>query len=464
MDYKILFLFLVLFINYVNADNKYMVFKFRTNINLKEVNDENYMLKKVDQKIYIDLDIGEPSQKIPMVLKTYQYPTYVVSKDSASADKVQVKYDSKISKNYYYDPQLITNLLLYDFKQGYFSNDSLNINPKINNFSFFLATDFSFPTQNISGEIGLSKENPDVTVFKGYASKTQFIQQLLNNQLINKKIFGILYDTEYEGRLIFGDYLFNVEKNYKEKDMNEFTLEDDVPDKNNKMWLLKFDLNCVGGEDNAIIYQEKNAYGFFQIEYGLMIGSTTFLNGFIKDYFMNKNCKNETISASASFVEYYCTDKSQFQDFPDISFKSSGKYNFTFTKDELFIKKGNKYIFQIIFNLFVEDIGIQYWKIGQSFFKKYAIFLKEEEKSAKLSYYLNQKFDNKEDKGGISTQVVVIIVLSVVLAVLIAGIIVYLVYFFPKRRKKRVQELNDDDYVYTPQKEPKDQLLGEDIN
>ena len=67
MKYLNLLIFLFSFIFCVNdddSDKKYLVFDFKTNINLEEVTDENYMLKKLDQKIYVDLDIGEPSQKI----------------------------------------------------------------------------------------------------------------------------------------------------------------------------------------------------------------------------------------------------------------------------------------------------------------------------------------------------------------------------------------------------------------
>ena len=81
MDYKYFFLFSIFLINCANTDNKYLILNFRTNINLAEVNDENYMSKKLDQKIYVDLDIGKPAQKIPMTIKIWQFPTYIISKD-----------------------------------------------------------------------------------------------------------------------------------------------------------------------------------------------------------------------------------------------------------------------------------------------------------------------------------------------------------------------------------------------
>jgi len=460
MDYKYFFLFSIFLINCANTDNKYLILNFRTNINLAEVNDENYMSKKLDQKIYVDLDIGKPAQKIPMTIKIWQFPTYIISKDVT--DNIKVKFDYEKSttykKGYNY---LIEKVPIYDFSKGYYSKDTLGLNPSITDFYFMLATENAVTSKNISGEIGLAKINPGSESQYYYPGRTQFIQQLIDNNLIDKKFFGIIYETEYEGKLIFGDYDDDIKKSYEIKETNEFSLDFNVRDINNKMWLLKFDLTCLGGSDKAVLYEE-DTFGYFRIEYGLMIGSTTFRDKFVRDYFINKRCQNTTVSASFSFTEYYCTDKSQFEDFPDIIFKKSGKFNFTFTRDELFVKRGDKYIFQIIFEIFTTE-GVNYWKIGQPFFRKYALFLIEEEKESKIAYYLTQ---NLEKRSGLSTQTIVIIVLCVVLALLTIAIVIYFKFFYVKIRRKRVQELSDEDYVYeyTPNKEPKDQLLAEDGN
>ena len=461
MDYKYFFLFPIFLINCANTNNKYLILNFRTNINLAEVNDENYMSKKLDQKIYVDLDIGKPAQKIPMTIKIWQFPTYIISKDVT--DNIKVKFDYQKSTTYKkgYD-YLIEKVPIYDFSKGYYSKDTLGLNPSITDFYFVLATENAVTSKNISGEIGLAKINPGEESQYYYPGRTQFIQQLIDNNLIDKKFFGIIYETEYEGKLIFGDYDDDIKKSYEIKETNEFSLDFNVRDINNKMWLLKFDLACIGGRDKELLYEE-DTFGYFRIEYGLMIGSTTFRDKFVRDYFINKRCQNTTVSASFSFTEYFCTDKSQFDDFPDITFKKSGKFNFTFTKDELFVKRGDKYIFQIIFEIFTTE-GVEYWKIGQTFFRKYSTFLKEQDKDYKMAYYVAQKKDSNDNESGISTQVIIIIVLSIVLAILIAGIVIYFVYFYPKRRKKRAQELNDDEFEYTPNKEPKDQLLAEDGN
>ena len=447
MNFLIIFLVILSDIN-----SNYTVFNFKTNINPKELTDNNYMQKKFDQLIYTEVKIGEPSQVIPMTIKTWQYPTFVVSKDVT--DDIKIKYDPIGSNTYRkeYD-YLYTGLFTYDFNKGYLSLDTMIIDKPVKNISFMLATDMNVGIKNVSGEIGLAKE--DTEDIQKLPKKIHFIDQLMNNNIITKKIFGFTYDTEYEGRLIFGGYLYEVETNYKEKDMNEFDIDTDVSDKNNNKWMMKFYLNCLSGPDNKVIYEE-NTYGFFFIESDLIIGSTDFQKNFTKGYFEKRNCHSESVHASSHFTIYYCTEESQFADFPNITLKYPGKYNFTFTKNELFVKRGNRYIFQIVFQIFTEDVSVPSWKLGQIFFRKYSVFFKQEDRGYKMSYYLTQKFKSK----GLSTQTIVIIVLSIVLGLLIIAIIVYFVKFFPKRKKQRANELNDD-YEYSGEEteEKKDKLM-----
>ena len=75
---NLIYFFLVI-LNYANSE--YVVYNFKTNINLQEITDDNYIQKAFNQLLYTEVNIGEPSQLIPMTLKTWQYPTFVVSKD-----------------------------------------------------------------------------------------------------------------------------------------------------------------------------------------------------------------------------------------------------------------------------------------------------------------------------------------------------------------------------------------------
>ena len=320
---------------------------------------------------------------------------------------------------------------------------------------------------DISGGIGLSKDNekpsgdyPQPDPYYQYPASARFIQQLLDKELIENKMFGIVYDSEYEGRLIFGKYLHEVDDNYKEEDIiSTPNMDNSVSDNDNGKWMMRFNLKCTGGKDNTIVYNE-DSYGFFIIEKGLIKGSNNFWVKFAKQYFIDKQCKEE----GDILKSYYCNKTEQFEDFPNIVLSYEGNYVFNFTKDDLFKKVGNKYIFLIVFdNLDVEEPKNS-WEFGKPFFQKYAIFLKEQNDNGyEMSYSLNKYEPYKEKDDGISTQTIVIIVLSIVLAILIAAIVVYFTRYYRKNRKRRATEL-DDDYEYNAKEkeDPKGKLINDD--
>ena len=196
---------------------QYIVLKFRTNINLNSINENNYIKLTTEQQIYVDLKIGETNQVIPMTLKTMKYPTFVVS-SKAEEEDILVKYDESKSPNTlkYLIEDKIENLYIYDFTKGYYVSDNLEFDTSniYNNFTYILATKMNAIVKNISGEIGLSKKTENKTNYI-YPQKTNFVEQLYNNKLISKKIFGIKYDTEYEGRLILGAALDEIDSWYK---------------------------------------------------------------------------------------------------------------------------------------------------------------------------------------------------------------------------------------------------------
>ena len=444
-----------------NQRNKYLIFKFRTNINLNEINEENYIPTALNQNIYIDFEIGDPPQTIPMTIKAWQYPTYVISNEVQ--DKIEVKYNPYKSKTYKnVTKSLISGLYKYDFTKGYLSNDIFNINSLSLNFNFMLAIENGMRSKNISGEIGLSRVNEheenniEEYSYIGDPPKTYFMKQLLDKKLIQNKIFGIIYDTEYEGRLIFGGYLHQVDNNYKPNEMIANYIDNDVIDNNRQKWMMKFEVKCISGEDNTIIYFD-DSYGFFLYEMGLIIGSTHFMNTIIDGYFNNRGC-NKT---GQNLIQYYCSKEEQFEDFPNITLSYYGKYLFILTKNDLIKKIGNKYFFLIVFEQLI-NVEINYWRIGQPFFRKYSVFLKDGEKSYEMAYYLKKDITNNKDyKNQVNIQNVVIVILCCILIALITAIIIYFTKFYKKTRKKRIIELKDDEYEYNPNDIPKVGLLAE---
>ena len=374
---------------------QYIVLKFRTNINLNSINENNYIKLTTEQQIYVDLKIGETNQVIPMTLKSMKYPTFVVS-SKAEEEDILVKYDESKSPNTlkYLIEDKIENLYIYDFTKGYYVSDNLEFDSSniYNNFTYILATQMNAIVKNISGEIGLSKKTENKTNYI-YPQKTNFIEQLYNNKLISKKIFGIKYDTEYEGRLILGAALDEIDSWYKPDEQIINEIDNDVPNNNRDDWLIKFNVNFKKNQDEE--FNEKS-YGFLQFEFGLIIGSNNYYQNFILNYFETKQCTKNTINSSPySFYQYTCDNENQFEDFPDLNLSLEDKYNFSFNKIELFKKFGNKYFFLIVFQ--ISQININYWRLGQLFFRKYPTFLINDGKTGQFLYYPINK--DKEDEG-----------------------------------------------------------------
>ena len=403
------------------------------------------------QQIYVDFDIGDSHQIIPMTLKTQQFPTYIVS-SKASVD-MTVKYDETKSCKSFHNiiDELITELYIYDFREGYFVNDSLTFNSSLvyNNFTYMLATKVIATAKNISGEIGLSKKKEEKYPYY-YTEKTDFLQQLKENKLIVNKIFGIIYDTEYEGRVFFGGYLHQIDQLYLEDDLIINYIDDYIPDDNRGKWIINLNIKGLGQPDNNEIYIEENTYGLIMYEIGLIVGSSTFRENFIIDYFSSKKCNERMISSKPfGFYQYSCDNEEKFSDFPDIIMSYPGKYLFNFTKKELFKKIGKEYIFQIVFEII--NLNINYWMLGQAFFRKYNSFFTLGEKESMFSYYPIKKekvAQNEETPNEISVQIILIIILSIILIFLLGLLIYFYFYCEKKKRKRKAQELNED-YDYT---------------
>ena len=452
---KVVFLF-ILFFEF--SYNQYIVFNFKTNIDLNNINEDNYMKKTMEQKLYVDFNIGDSHQIIPMTLKTDQYPSFIVS-SRVPEDDIKIRYNEKLSSTsfQYVSNYLSKNLYALDFTEGYLANDLVTFNSSFvfKNFTFMLATESKITSKNISGEIGLLKDF-DCSYPYGDSWKTNFIEQLKNNKLIKDKTFGIAFDSEYEGRLIFGNYLHEIDNTYSEKDISSEHALDRFIDNNKERWGISYNVKCINQSNKEAIYIEEKTYGLILYEIGLIYGSHTFQNNFANYYFELKKCKKSKVSSKPySFYQYSCESPEQFSDFPDLSFINPGKYEFILPKDDLFKKIGNKYIFQVVFQ--ITHKNIQFWRLGQEFLRKYFLFFKKGEKQSTFSYYI--KKEHMKIDSNLSGQIIAIIILSIILALLIILIIIYFYFFYEKKRKKRVQELDDEsEYEYIP-KDVKNDLL-----
>ena len=301
-----------------------------------KITHENFMSQLIDNKIYIELKIGTPSQTIPVLLKLNQIPFFITS--SFYNNNSQLFNQSK-SSSYIQDGNKTYTSKTYDYNEAFLGEDIIsikNITNKdsfLNRTTFFLATNLSDNNENISGEIGLNIINPM------YMS---FINQLKNKRMIKDYIFSLKYNIENEGEFCLGNYFHFYDNNYNETEFR--IMEVGLPEQYIDNWELFFNKIILGFGNITLTNKALLSY-----EFGLIYGTSNYYN-LIKEIFFDyyeKNCEKKKFRKNDFY--YVCDNKINLENFPDLIFMTFN-FNFTLTKNELWRKFDGKYYFLIIFS------------------------------------------------------------------------------------------------------------------
>ena len=427
---------ILIFINLIISiiKSNVIILPFKT-MPSNKITHENFMSQLIDNKIYIELKIGTPSQTIPVLLKLNQIPFFITS---SSYNNNTILFNPSKSSSYSQDGNKTYSSNYYDYNQAYFGEDIIsiaNISNKdsfLNRTHFFLATNLSDNIINeiISGEIGLNIINPI------YMS---FINQLKNKRMIKDYIFSLKYNTENEGEFHLGNYYHFYDDNYNESEFK--IMEVGLPEKYIDNWELYF-YKIILGSGN-ITHTNKVLLSY---EFGLIYGTSYYYN-LIKEIFLDsykKNCEKKIFKKNDFY--YVCDNKLNLDNFPDLIFMYFD-FNFTLTKNELWRKFDGKYYFLIIFSEEERDE----WVLGKIFFQKYTILFNLDAK--KIGFYQNFQKKNQKDTNNHQKKFNLLVswILVIVLSILLIVVIIYIFYYLKiKIRKKRVNEL-EDNYDYTAQ-------------
>ena len=388
----------------------------------------NYITELINNKIYIEIKIGTPYQKIPVLLKLNQIPFFITS---SSYNKDIIKFNSTKSITYTQETDKEYKSDYYDYYNAFLGEDIIsiqNISNKesfLNRTNFFLTSNLTEKNVNVSGEIGL---NIIHTMF------ISFVNQLKRNKKIDNYIFSLKYITENEGEFHLGNYYHFYDNNFKESEFK--SIEVGIPQKARiDSWEINF---------RKIILSTGNiTYGnnvLLSYEFGFIFGTENYHN-LIKEIFFDKfekNCQKKVFEDNNFY--YVCDNNINIEDFPDLIFVKDD-CNFTLTKDELWKKFEEKYYFLVIFS----EIQRNDWIFGKIFFKKYIIFFNLDERI--IGFYPNQNQQNSQNteindvnKFQISLSWILVILLFILL---IIAIIYILYYLNVKKRKTRINELED---------------------
>ena len=406
----------------------------------------------VYNKIYINLTIGSPPQKIKIMLHKDNYALFI-SKNNFNKNLSDSLESDTETTTFYLD-------LLYT---GYYSKDIMSFGNYINN-----TTKLNFVISEIEdnslGHLGLKipAEFPD--------RLTSFIETLYHHEIIssytwtlkyyysNKKLLESINDKINPiGELIIGGEPHEYEENKKIYPENEYHFLE-APTHNNKKyyWDLKIKniYTISEGEKIEII---SNSYYKDEVslkaENSFIIGTDVYkkliYNCFFKKYDYNNTICREDKIPQKNYVNYIeCNNDELFdlKKFPSIYFESF-EFNKTFelTYEDLFVldEKSNKYIFLILFPTnYVETT----WNLGIPFLRKYQFTYNENKKV--IGFYNIDKKDKDKDNNN----KIWLYIIFGLLFMLFCGLLIFLGMFMHKclygeKRRKKANEL-DDGYDY----------------
>ena len=397
-------------------------------INYTELTEENIMEELMKNYIQVPFYIGEPIQKIPMIIKMAEFPTFLTSEEY---NKNIIKFNEKNSLTFKMIDGHKGHYDQYDFTEGILSNDSLDFGKgqkKMKNFTFVLAKNLTYQSQNFSGEIGLKL----ISNSHSMPYSSSFINQLKSKDIIESYPFAIRYLSDDKGEFIIGNYLHNYDKNYIEDDF----LFAKIGVKNQpNQWIINYRY-CI--LNNNILNENEKEITFLY-EYGLIESSYEYflkINEIYFQYYIDKGICQIKYFGYWRNSYIVCKDSIKIKKFPEVTFvKDELNYNFTLGYQDLFFKFKDKYYFLVI-----TQKQNQNWVFGKPFFKKYLIFFDKDRRIFGVYPKVKQSYN-------FPFAWVLVFILSIALIISI----IYMKFFFKSNKRKIKANELDEYYEYIPE-------------
>jgi hypothetical protein len=372
-------------------------------------------------RIYTTLKIGTPSQEIKVQIKMLQFSLCVRNNtiykyNTSSTYKKNGNEFSAYNADYY---------------RAIPSNESIiirNVDEVLNDIKFMLTTNSKY---DLDGILGLQiHENNYLTYGHG------LINQLKLKKLINNEVFFFNYDsTKDEGELIIGEYPHLLDKFGDKYHKNQL--------ETTNIHMPTFDIlynvlfRSVYWDGKEI---ETSAIGKINIEDGYIIGSKSYEEAvykFFQPHIVNKKCKSQEVNVL--YTTYICDEYENLNisSFPNLIFYNSDtNYNLTITYKDLFVKKGEKIYFMIVFDK--KGYNAQ-WTLGSIVLRKNMIVFDMDKRL--IGFYDPNNAKYKKEKLNTSLYIIFITIAGIIIIALI-GFILY--KFVWKKKGKKAYELNDD--------------------
>ena len=420
-------------------------------------------------KIYFPIEIGSPPKEVAFILATktsglnigYSIcPLY----DFSDLPKKFFEYSSDNSTTYNLtssNMKTISNTLsgspsteLFKF---YSNLDRKEL--KVNDLPFIYTSEKDanelYNDGTICGIIGLA-----LFEFDTFNERYHLISMLKKRGIINNYIFNYEFDknNDDEGFLVIGEQPHIYNSQYNEEQLkNDYAVAEHF----DLEWSVMFNSIYFFDKDNNKIMMNNIKYGQFIPEIYCIKGTSEYRR-LIEENFFNYYINKSICRSERNKYYYYiisCDIDSEFkkENFPSLFFVNK-KFNYTFELDynDLFIKKGNKYFFLVIF----PSSYIEHFELGKIFLKKYFFFYDIDKKT--INFYnknipitqkneSNENNENNEKNGKEKVSEMnfnyryLIISVGIIILVFSCFIGFYFGYkMYKKARNKRKNEVEDE--------------------
>ena len=407
-------------------------------------NPNSFIINYSEDFLYTEITSGQynsfPSGKKLAVFFSFRNSKFVISPREVCpstslynvTDSVSYKYKDGLSHDtfYFYDDIKVTSLKRIE-----------DITFKYSNFTINKAN------KALCGDMGFN------IITKAEKEEENLVSNLKNKNYIEEYYISFKFDNikpfdNYEnlkGKIIIGEQPHIYDKN--KYDLEQYIQENIFKESNLlDMYQLKFDKIFLGLKNNiktSLLEDEDENEKIllkFEINYGLISGPDVYKDYIEKNFFNKSEIKTlcDKSSDSSSLINYdifVCDSdiKAKFDLFPEIIFFSKKfEYNFTFTYEDLFMLKNNKYYFKIIF----VGGGYDIWRLGLPFLSKYNLVFNQDKKT--IGFYNENIYVNKNDKNKNKNNTNILkkayfwVVLFVIIVIIIISTVFVMKYFFGK--------------------------------
>ena len=403
-------------------------------------NEDTIILKYIYKDILVKFLIGTPLQNVQLSANLGEYSTFIIPKNYDEFEGAT--YNNNLSQTYkaLSEPE---TFLFQLYSSAVKSKDNFIIegtNTKINELVFNLVKDLNDNSFYCSyceiltqpGILGLSLAQ--MKSFEEDVYETNFINQLKNKNLISSYDFYFNFDSSNIGNIIFGSRPDELCQNDKYKELKYVTMKTSLSNRDLD-WSIQFDQIHYG---NIKMKQIKSM--LLRIEFGLISGyyewESILLNEYFSELIKDNKCFKKYTNALGYFMHYfYCNKNTDLSGFKPFIFTiNEFEYNFTLTKDDLFLDIGDKYLFLMVFG------GNNELVLGLPFLNKYQLIFNPNTKT--IGFYIDKKENNPNIFTFFRKYIIVIIILA---CVFICLLVIAIVFFLKKKKKKKnATELLDD--------------------